>query len=99
MSEKTDPRRMVFRVQQQGEVWLVRLGEDTWGQYPARRQALKIAAFAARDAQRPRVSRKGVGQFPAVLPSIIQVTGFSAPASHFEHTRMSTTIMGTHSPD
>ena len=52
MIEATDPQRMVFRVQQQGGAWSVRLGKDTWGEYPARRQALKVAVVAARDAQR-----------------------------------------------
>ena len=52
MINTTDPKRMVFRVQQQGDGWLVRLGDATWGQYPGRRQALKIAVVAARDAQR-----------------------------------------------
>jgi hypothetical protein len=41
MIAATDPQRMVFRVQQQGGAWSVRLGKDTWGEYPARRQALK----------------------------------------------------------
>jgi hypothetical protein len=44
--------RMVFRVQQQAETWLVRLGSDTWGEYLGRAQALRIANFAARDARR-----------------------------------------------
>jgi hypothetical protein len=35
MIQATEPQRMVFRVQQQGDNWLVRLGGDTWGEYPA----------------------------------------------------------------
>ena len=43
---------MVFRVQQQAETWLARLGSDTGGEYLGGAQALKIASFAARDARR-----------------------------------------------
>jgi len=47
-----DAARMVFRVQQHGENWSVRLGSDTWGEYLVRRQAIKTAMLAAQDARR-----------------------------------------------